>query len=71
MNEQKLLIGKFYKTLVKFRTQTKIKYFVLTPSTLGKIFSRWHIEIFFLFFPENKSWHFMQDNLHEMSNPVF
>ena len=32
--------------------------------------------IFFLFFPENRIWHFMQivsngDNLHEMSNPVF
>ena len=32
--------------------------------------------LFFLFFPENKIWHFMQivslgDNLHEMSNPVF
>ena len=32
----------------------------LTPSTLGKIFSRWHFEIFFLFFPENRIWHFMQ-----------
>ena len=32
--------------------------------------------IFFLFFPENRIWHFMQivssgDNLHAMSNPVF
>ena len=32
--------------------------------------------IFFLFFPENRIWHFMQivsigDNLHEMSNPDF
>ena len=31
---------------------------------------------FFLFFPENRLWHFMQivsigDNLHEMSKPVF
>ena len=48
----------------------------LTLSTLGKIFSRRHFEIFFLFFPENRIWHFMQivslgDNLHEMSNPVF
>ena len=42
---------------------------------LGKIVSRRHIEIFFLFFPENRIWHFMQivsigDNLHEMSNSV-
>ena len=32
--------------------------------------------VFFLFFPENRSWYFMQivsigDNLHEMSNHVF
>ena len=32
--------------------------------------------IFFLFFPENRIWHFMQivsleDNLHDMSYPVF
>ena len=51
-------------------------FFFLTPSTLGKIFSRQHIEIFFLFFPGNIIEHFMQtvsngDNLHEMSNPVF
>ena len=43
--------------------------------TPGKIFSRRHIEILFLFFPENGIWHFMQavsigDNLHEILNPV-
>ena len=43
--------------------------------TLGKNFSR-HLWIFFLFFPENRFWHFMQivsigENLHEMSKPVF
>ena len=32
----------------------------LTLSTLGKIFSRRHFEIFFLFFSENRIWHFMQ-----------
>ena len=32
----------------------------LTLSTLGKIFSRRHFEIFFLFFPINRIWHFMQ-----------
>ena len=38
-----------------------ISYFLdLTLSTLGKIFSRRHFEIFFLFFPENRIWHFMQ-----------
>ena len=45
-------------------------------STSGKIFSRWHFKSFFLFFSENKVWHFLQivssgDNLHEMTNPVF
>ena len=49
---------------------------VLMYSTLGKIFSRHHIEIFFLYFTENSFSHFMQivstgDNLHEMSNPIF
>ena len=49
---------------------------LLTLSTLGKIFSRRYFEIFFLFFPENRIWHFMQivslgDNLHEMSYTVF
>ena len=45
---------------------------------LGNFFSsrQERIEIFFLIFPENMSWHFMQivsigDNLHEISNPVF
>ena len=32
----------------------------LMLSTLGKIFSRWHFEIFFLFFPENRIQHLMQ-----------
>ena len=39
-------------------------------------FSRWQFETFFLFFLENKIWHFMQivslgDNLHEVSDPIF
>ena len=52
------------------------KVYGLTLSTLGKIFSRRHYEIFLVFSPENRIWYFMQivsngDNLHEMSNPVF
>ena len=48
----------------------------LTLSTLGKIFIKLHIEVFFLYFPENKVWHLVQivyngDSKHEMSNPVF
>ena len=47
-----------------------------TLSPLGKIFSKRHFEIVFLFFTENRVWHFMQivstgDNLHEMPNSVF
>ena len=46
-------------------------YLTYITHSLGK-FSRWQIDIF-LFFPENRIWHFMQivspeDNLHEMSN---
>ena len=38
----------------------------------GKIFSRKHSKIFFLFFPENRLRHFKQgDNLHEISKATF
>ena len=45
-------------------------------STLGKIFSRRHIEIIFLFFPRKQALTFhanclQGDNLHEMLNLVF
>ena len=45
----------------------------LTFSTLGKIFSIWHIKIFGLFFPENRILYFKQiiSILHEISKPVF
>ena len=48
----------------------------LMLSTLGKIFSRRHVGVFFfLFYPENRIRHFLKivssgDNFHEMSNPV-
>ena len=52
------------------------RHICLTLSILGKIFSRQHFEILFLFFPENRIRRVMQiasngNNLHEMSNPVF
>ena len=48
----------------------------LTFTTLWAFSADDKLMIFFLFFPENRIWHFMQivslgDNLHEMSNPVF
>ena len=48
----------------------------LTLSTLGKIFSRKHAEIFFLFFPYNLVLMFhvnclSGDSLIEMSSPFF
>ena len=48
----------------------------LMLGTLDKIFSRQHLKIFFLFFPESRFWHFIQivlsgDNLHKMSKPAF
>ena len=44
----------------------------ITLSTLGKIFSRWHFEIFFSFFQENRICISCKlSPLHEMSNPIF
>ena len=44
----------------------------LTLSTLGKIFSRRYIEIFFLIFSQKTGFEIsIGDNLHEISNPVF
>ena len=62
--------------LMKTRLTTWLSSRPLTPSTLGKIFSRLQFEIFFLCFLENRNWLFMQivsngDNLHEESDPVF
>ena len=62
------------KRLYVFPSTSKnhtIVYTTITLSTLGKIFSRRHLNIF-----SYMIWHFMQivsieDNLHEMSNPVF
>ena len=48
----------------------------LTFTTLWANSADNNLVILFLFFPENRIWHFMQtvsigDNLHEISNPVF
>ena len=63
------------RTLLLWHTDHAQVKVYLTLSPLGKTVSRRHIEIFVLFFPENRIQHFMQsvfgDNLHEMSNPVF
>ena len=52
-----------------------VKY-ISTLSTRGKIFSGQYIEIFFLFYPEYRFWHFTQiialgDNLHKVPDPFF
>ena len=49
---------------------------ILTFATLLANAADDKMVIFFLFFSENKIWHFIQivsigDNLHEMSKPVF
>ena len=54
---------------------SKLQY-NLTFTTLWAFSADDKMMLFFLFFPENRIWHFMQivslgDNLHEMSNPVF
>ena len=59
-----------------YKNEGTMCHVMCSVSTLGKIFSRQHTEIFSLFFPENRIWHFMQivsigDNLHEMSDAVF
>ena len=43
---------------------------LLTLSMLGKNFSKWHFEIFLLFFSVIRFWYFMQtgDSLHEIAN---
>ena len=48
----------------------------VAPSTITFLtptgnFSRWQTDDIFSFFPENNVWHFMQEDLHEMSNPFF
>ena len=48
---------------------------VLTFTTLWADSADDKLMIFFLFFPENRIWHFIQifskgDNLHEVSNPI-
>ena len=48
----------------------------LTFNTLWAYSADNKLMTFFLFFPENRFWHFMQigsngDNLHEMSKPFF
>ena len=60
----------------KYALSRAMNNIFLTFSTLGKKFSRLHFEIFFLFFPENRIWHFMQivsieENLHKMSKSFF
>ena len=58
-----VMFFKYYKCAWIIGTlwmQLLLQLWTLTLSTLGKIFSRQHFEIFFLFFPENRIWHFMQ-----------
>ena len=68
----------FIKLLYESFLQVQIVFIsgLLVCSMLGKSFSRWHFEIFILFFPENRLWHFIQivsfgNNLHKMSEPIF
>ena len=55
-----------------------VNLFLLTFTTLWANSSDDKMTIVFLFFPENRLWHFMQtvslgerDNLYEMSKPIF
>ena len=70
-----LLIQQFIDTSEGSKTdlfKIKDKYVKkLMLRMLGKNFSRRRFEIFFLFFPENRIYHFLKINLHEISNPIF
>ena len=67
----------FKKSKTKFKiTSGAVWIGTLTFTTLWAFSADDKMMLFFLFFPENRIWHFMQivslgDNLHEMSNPVF
>ena len=50
-----IFILKKLSTISSYCTCLHISY-----STLGKTFSKWHFETFFLFFAENRFWHFRQ-----------
>ena len=68
-------INRWHFQMQVFLGILRVKRLNLMHSIMDKIFSG-HVEIYFLFFPENKICHFMQivsngDKLHAMSNPVF
>ena len=55
-------------------TYTTIWYFTFTILWVNSADDK--LIIFFLIFPKNRVWHFMQivsneDNLHELSKPIF
>ena len=51
---KQMLTAKVRCCLNKKKRNKQTPQYFLTLNTLGKIFSRQHIEIFFLFFPENR-----------------
>ena len=76
-NIKSCFLGKRRKVFQTVINNIVFKFQELTFSMLGKYFSI-NFEIIFLFFPENRVWHFMGfislvlgDNLQEMSNPIF
>ena len=71
-----LLFVLYGKTVLNLIIMQYLDNIFLTFTTLWAFLADGKLMIFFLFFLENRIWHFMQivssgDNLHEISNPVF
>ena len=71
-----LLSAEYAHRVVKVNQYLQQQADRLTFTTLWAFSADDKMMLFFLLFPENRVWHFMQivslgDNLHEMSNPVF
>ena len=71
---QILLLNKSSASVLVFRVNMLKCQLTLTTTWDNSVYDKQIM--FFLFFPENRIWNFMQivsnrDNLHKMSNPVF
>ena len=49
-----------------FSGKNKKNIVILSSAEFAQSYSRWHFKIYFLFFPENKLWYFMQFCLQSM-----
>ena len=75
MKFQNLFSGKNKKIIIYLSSaelaQRMVKVKFLTFKTLGDTVADDMLFFFYFFFRENKTWHFMTDNSHEMSGLIF